>query len=187
MDNPFNPEDRAVQTALIRLQYFRRAFRVTIKFRAAESTGARQVLASGTIEDGPNNAILRVYNYTFHRRAARNLNMQHNFQDSFEDFGWDPQLHNFTGDGIRFHATVNAHPHHDFAPLGYLAPTPGSPNFPPRRSLLPEANPFVGGSRPSSSFMTMLQNQPNPPGPQPEPSARRLHPRPYDDQLTIQG
>lgn len=188
IDNPFGPSQTHIQTTLIRLQYFRRSFRVVIYFQAAESTGQRQVLASGTIRDGANNANFADVEMSFHLRAAQRPNLQGAFVASLADFGWDPQQHVFLPFGPQFDATVNAHPHHDYVPLGYLTPMPGSPTTPPRHRILPGSNPFNIAPNPFVAAprtpTMMATRRRNPSGPQPDPAARRLHPRLFDWEVT---
>lgn len=177
VDNPFDRSQRNIQAALIRLQYFQRSFHVTIHFRASQRSN-QQLLATGTMQDN-GNTNLQTSTIHFHGPMALRQQSQDNFRRELREFGWDLR-HPFRDDEIHFAATFDAHPHHDFVPLGYYVPAvPNILNSIPMSSTFPTPNPFLPAFQVMQNHSVSARRR-NLPVLQRDPPGRRPNPRPYD-------
>lgn len=129
-------QEIATQTVLVRLQYFLRPFSVTINFHA---TGRGLLLATGAII--PTDCLSTFGDFTFQYHGQMNdvATLQAGLEWNLRNFGWDPLL-TFNHTSPQWLAVIEAHPHYDFAPLGwqegsflFSPPIASSSAAPPRK------------------------------------------------------
>lgn len=110
--DPQNPADDPIQTAILRLQYFRRSFELRILLAIDHRDGYR--VGSGSIIDGVTTIewLPQSYLYALHQRAIE-ANIRHFTRTNSREL-------RLRGDVRLRTIVVEAHPNYDFVPLGWI-------------------------------------------------------------------